>query len=226
MGVKALTRWGFLAAALLLVFEVRATSIRIDIDTDALGLNTQNWDLAWDLNDGNPQPNSVQISNFSIVGGGLTGAANYPVTTGNVTGNLSVAPGIVTLDDSVPVPQFFNEYLDNADIGTLLSFMLELTDNFESGFDPDTLSFFILDPMTGLPIPTGDLSGALFVYSIGNDNQPTTFCLTTAPCVVVTPVVVAVPEPGTMALAISALLALALARTAARGSASARALTA
>ena len=49
MGINSLTRWGFLAAALLLVFEVRAASIRIDINTSALGVNGQNWDLAFDL---------------------------------------------------------------------------------------------------------------------------------------------------------------------------------
>jgi hypothetical protein len=46
MSNNSLTRWGVLAAALLLVFEVRATTIRIDIDTNALGLNSQKLDLA------------------------------------------------------------------------------------------------------------------------------------------------------------------------------------
>lgn len=219
MGINSLTRWGFLAAALLLVFEVRATSIRIDINTGALGLNGQNWDLAFDLIDGNPATNSASISGFAITGGGLTGAAGYPMVLGNVTGNLSVAPGIVTLNDSVPTPMsFFNEYLDNANVGTLLSFVLDVSDNKDSGFDPDTLSFFFVnpDPMGTPPtFPTSDPTGAdaLFVYSIGNPNQPTTFCPITAPCVLVTPVVVAVPEPGALALVGAALLALCIARS-------------
>ena len=41
MSNSSLTRWGFLAAALLLVFEVRATTIRVDINTNALGLTVR-----------------------------------------------------------------------------------------------------------------------------------------------------------------------------------------
>lgn len=212
MGTNSLTRWGFLAAALLLVFEVRAATIRIDIDTDALGLNGSNWDLAFDLVDANPDPNSVKISSFTMagVGAGLSGA---PATIGNVTGTLA---GTVTLDDSVPAPSGFNEYLENANIGTLISFVLEITNNQAAGFDPDTFSLFFVDPKDPTKtFPTADPSGAnaLFVYSIGNADQPATFCPVTAPCVLVTPVVVAVPEPGALALAIAALLALGLARS-------------
>ena len=221
MTSNSLARWGFLAAAVLLVFEVRAAStIQIDIDTSALGLNGQNWDLAFDLIDGNTEPNSARISNFTMTGAGagLTGAAGYPTTQGNVTGNLSIAPGIVTLDDSVPAASLFNEYLDNANIGTLISFILETTDRKASGLDPDTFSFFFINPTTGATFPTADPTGAdaLFVYSIGNDNPLTSYCLTTAPCVTATPVVVAVPEPSALALAILALLASSLARSAAR----------
>jgi hypothetical protein len=213
MANNSLARWGFLAAALLLVFEVRATTIRVDIDTNALGLNTQNWDLAFDLTDGNPEPNSVKISNFT--GAGLIGA---PTVTGNVTGDLSVAPGIVSLDDSVPASSFFNEYLHNANIGTLISFVLEITDRKASGFDPDTFALFFVNPITLATFPTADPTGAdaLFVFSIGNDVPFTSYCPVTAPCVQVTPVVVAVPEPGALALAIGALLALGLVRTATR----------
>ena len=113
--------------------HARATTIQVYIDTSSLGINGQNWDLAFDLTDGNPASNSVSISSFAITGGALTGAAGYPMLTGNVTGNLSDAPGIVTLNDSSPVPMsFFNEYLDNANIGTLITFVLNLTDNKDS----------------------------------------------------------------------------------------------
>ena len=219
---NSLARWGFLAAAFLLVFEVRATTIRIDIDTSALGLNGQNWDLAFDLTDGNTEPNSVKISDFSVtpVGAGLTGALGYPKTLGNVTGNLSVAPGIVTLDDSVPAASFFSEYLDNANIGTLISFVLEITDRKASGLDPDTFALFFINPTTGDTFPTTDPTGALFVYSIGNDVPFTSFCPVTAPCVLVTPVIVAAPEPGAMALAMLALLMLGISRSAYRRSSS------
>jgi len=220
---NSLARWGFLAAALLLVFEVRATTIRVDINTNALGLNGQNWDLAFDLTDGNTEPNSVKISDFS--GAALIGA---PTTIGNVTGDLSVAPGVVTLDDSVPAASFFNEYLHNATLGTPISFVLEITDRKASGLDPDTFALFFVNPTTGATFPTADPTGAdaLFVFSIGNAVPFTSYCPVTAPCVLVTPVVVTVPEPGALALALAALLALGLVHPAARRNPSARGMAA
>jgi hypothetical protein len=84
------------------------------------------------------------------------------------------------------------------------------------GADPDTFALFLVNPTTGATFPTADPTGAdaLFLYSIGNANQPATFCLTTAPCVLVTPVVVAAaPEPAGLALVGAALLALTIARS-------------
>jgi hypothetical protein len=56
MGINSLTRWGFLAAALMVVFEVRATAIRIDINTIELGPNGFNGDLTFDLTHGQSLP--------------------------------------------------------------------------------------------------------------------------------------------------------------------------
>jgi hypothetical protein len=207
---NALSHLAF-AAALLAAAPSSAVSIQIDVDTASLGLNGQNWDLAFDLIDGNPQDNSVMISGFAINGGTLTGAAGYPIMTGNVTGDLSIAPGIVTLNDNSPVPgSFFNEYLDNANLGSSITFLFEITGNQEQGLDPDTFSFFFIDPVTGLPFPTPDPTGALFVYSIGNDDQPALFCPQDIDCVTATPVpdTPGVPEPGALALALTGLLAL------------------
>jgi hypothetical protein len=123
----------------------------------------------------------------------------------------------VTLNTFDPTdPSFFNEYTHNADVGSLITFVLELTENASPGLTPDSFSFFFLDPTTGAPLGTADPSGALIVYSIGNDNQPELFCLTTAPCVAVTPIPQGVPEPQTLALALVALLALGVARPSAR----------
>ena len=217
MGINSLTRWGFLVAALLLVFEVRATTIQIDIDTGPLGLNLagQSWDLAFDLTNGNPQPNTVTISNFTITGdpaAGLTADASYPKLEGEASGNLR-GNGIATLtaDATPPDPFVLNEYLDNAKLGTVLTFFLEITGNKDPGLDPDAFAFFLLDS-TGATFPTDDPTGAFFVFSIGNDVPFTPFCA----CVTVTPVAAAIPEPGALALAIAALLALCIARSRSR----------
>jgi hypothetical protein len=213
---RALSGLGVLAA-LLIAVPTHAASIQIDIDTASLGLGGQNWDLAFDFIDANPQSNSVTISSFAISGGSLTGAATYYPIAGNVTGDLSIAPGTVTLNDYSPAsPSLFNEYLHNANLGASITFAFEITGNQDSGLDPDTFSFFFIDPVTGLPFDTPDPTGALFVYSIGNDNQPALYCPRDIECVTATPIpdVLGVPEPGALALAIAGLLALGVVRSA------------
>ena len=73
---KAFLRWS-VAALLVAGMEAGASTIQIDIDTSALGISGQNWDLAFDLNGGNPQPNSASISSFAITGGALTATLTF-----------------------------------------------------------------------------------------------------------------------------------------------------
>jgi len=91
-----------------------------------------------------------------------------------------------------------------------------------------TFALFFVNPTTGATFPTADPTGAdaLFVFSIGNAVPFTSYCPVTAPCVLVTPVVVTVAEPGALALALAALLALGLVHPAARRNPSARGMAA
>jgi hypothetical protein len=214
MAINSLTRWGFLAAALLVVLEVGATVMKVEIDTSVLGLDGQNWDLTFDLTKGQSLPNSATISGLAITGGSLTGNATYYSNAGNV--DLTVS-GQVTLSTFDPAESSFNEYNVNADLGSLITFVLDITSNKEPGpVTPDAFAFFLIDPLTGLPFATTSDptdADALFVFNIGNADQPDIFCPVTAPCVVVTPVVVAVPEPGGLALVAAALLGLSIAQS-------------
>jgi len=146
----------------------------------------------------------------------LTAAPTFYPTTGNVTGDLSVAPNVVTLNDFSPIPgSFFNEYGHNANLGSLLRFVLDITGNMDSGFPPDAFSFFFINHDTGATFPTAEPFGtdALFVYSIGNANQPQSFCPRNLDCVRATIIPVAgVPEPGALVLAFAGLLALGVSR--------------
>ena len=85
---------GFLSAT-----PAYASLILVTVDTSALA-GTQA-DLAFDLIDGGPPPNTVTLSEFTT--GGTLGASS---STGDVTGAF---PGVVTLADT----SFFSEYLQN-----------------------------------------------------------------------------------------------------------------
>jgi hypothetical protein len=54
---------------------------------------------------------------------------------------------------------FFNEILQPFSAGTVLNFHVNTTPAFAGG-TPDSLTFFVLDNGTGLPVPTVDPSGA------------------------------------------------------------------
>jgi hypothetical protein len=157
-----------------------ASAIQVTLDTSALaGTAAQ---LAFDFIEGGTPSNSVTITGFSTDGtlGGAT-------LTGDVTGAL---PGTVTLSDS----NFFNEYLLHIALGNSISFTFETTDNppDDPSFPPDSFSFFLIDPTTGLSlIETSDPTGAnsLLLYSIGvasplrvyDSDQVTISAASTAP---------------------------------------------
>lgn len=185
-------------AALFSTHPASAAPVLFTVDTTAFSGTSAS--LAFDLIDGGPPANAVTVSGFTT-DGTLAGAA----VTGDVTG---VLPGTVTLADAA----FFNEYLQDLTLGTLLSFVLDDTGNPpDAGSFPDAFSFFLLDPF-GLPLitttdPTG--ANALFLLNMGTDTGLEIYA---APGVSVTaqPLVTPVPEPNALVLAIIGLASMAL----------------
>jgi len=133
---------------------------QVTIDTSAFMGSTIA--MAFDLNDGGPPSNSVSVSGFAT--DGTLGAVS---PSGGVTGSL---PGGFTLTDS----SFFNEYLQSLTAGKSISYRFGATSNAPAGGSlPDTFSFFLLDPATGLPIfNTTDPTGSASLFELQIDGSP------------------------------------------------------
>jgi hypothetical protein len=194
---------GFLLArvAIVAVFlsatPAYATPILVTVDTSALSGIVA--DLAFDLIDGGPPGNTVTISGFTT--NGTLGASS---STGVVTGTF---PGAVTLADT----SFFSEYLQQVTLGNSFSFVFDTTGNAPGPTSfPDGFSFFILDHTTGLSlVTTSDPTGAnaLFLFNIGISALPEIYSSDSVR-VTAQAVTNGVPEPGSLALLATALVAL------------------
>lgn len=197
---RGLRPWTCFVVSVLIAGRICASPIEVTVDTSSLSGSIAN--LAFDLLDGGPPPNSVTISGFT---GGTLGSTI--VLSGDVTGTL---PGPITIGDSGG----FNEYLQDITLGSSLSFRFDTTGNpADAASSPDGFSFLLLDPDTGTSLisPTADPTGndALFLYATGEAD----------PLQIYTEVVQAAevpsgaPEPGALALAMAGLLGLGLVRT-------------
>jgi hypothetical protein len=185
-------------AALFVAIPAYASPILVTVDTSALA-GTQA-DLAFDLIDGGPPPNTVTLSGFTT--DGTLGASS---STGDVTGAF---PGTVTLADT----SFFNEYLQNETLGTTFQFILDST-NLPADLTsfPDGFALFLLDHATGLSlVTTSDPTGAdaLFLWSLGTTTAPDLYSSDTVH-VTIGPVNPA-PEPSTLSLAMIGIAGLIL----------------
>lgn len=140
--------------------------------------------------------NSVTISNI---------ASNGVFVGTDCSIGCTAGPSSFVLDDSLG----FGQLLYDLTLGTVVTFELSFTTNYSAspGIDPDQLRVNLLDPATNFTLVRTDLlppsDAVLAVDLVGNGivQSPT----------VVTPVseVNQVPEPGSIALAAIALLALA-----------------
>jgi hypothetical protein len=149
--------------------------------------------LDFSLSDGSGTlagPNTVQIGSFAFGGGGAVGA---PTLSGGAAGSLS---GLVTLSDSANA---FNEFFQQFTPGTALGFDVIATTNSDGLFS-DTFTMAILDKnlvnlsTTGFAdsLVEAALSPSLTVSKIQKFS-------TTNPAGV-TAGISAIPEPGTLVL--------------------------
>ncbi len=158
--------------------------------------------LAFDLLDGGLAANSVVLSGFASTGGALVSEAS----AGDVAGSLAGA-GMVTLGDTV----FFNEHLATVTLGSSLRFAFNASSlPAEAGAFPDSFSFFMLNPVSGLPaFATSDANGALFTLALsGAPAGPVTVFTALGNEVQVT--VTAVPEATPAGLLLLGLCSLGL----------------
>ena len=175
----------FCALGLWAAAPAQAGVWQVQVDTTALAGTPAV--LAFDLLDGGLAANSVLLSGFASTGGALLSEAS----SGDVAGSLAGA-GTVTLGDAV----FFNEHLATVTLGSSLRFAFNASSlPAEAGAFPDSFSFFMLNPVSGLPaFATSDASGALFTLALnGAPGGPVTVFSALGNEVQIT--VTAVPEP-------------------------------
>lgn len=179
-----------------------AHATTIDVTIDSSLLNGVPAILAFDFLDGGAPDNTVTLS--AITSDGTLVSTSL---TGNVAGT-----GPWTFSDAGP--SFFNELqVAFNPMGTSLFFSFTTTDSPPSGGSvPDAFSMYILDSSGALPlITTNDQTGAnaLFLFNLGEGleeggpfapNEPA-FSITATPAQ-------PVPEPGSVALVVSGVLAM------------------
>ncbi len=99
---------------------------------------------------------------FDLIGGDAAVANNTAVIDTFATNGSLSSLATITISDAA----FFNEELRNITFGTALSFNFKLTEN-HTGPGFDQFSFFLLDPVTFLPLgPTSDPTGADALFAI------------------------------------------------------------
>jgi len=158
------------AAALLTALvasapALAATVYDISLNTSPLTNPTDGYSLFFQFTDGsglNDANNTVTLSGFAFSGGNaLAGAQAFGGASGDLTGTI-------ILTDS----EFFNAITQPFTPGAVLSFLLDLTTNVDSGGVPDVFAMSILDG-NGNEIPTLDDSGANTLVTISIDSPLT-----------------------------------------------------
>lgn len=135
-------------------------TFQVTVDTTPLiGHPAAPFAVNFQLIDGNAASNTATISGFAFGGGSPSGV---PILTGGASGDLS---SVVTLMDSA----FLNDFVQDFNPGTVLSFIVHLTTNV-AGLIPDSFSFALLDG-NGFEIPTTSPIGGFVNVDITGPNS-------------------------------------------------------
>jgi hypothetical protein len=168
-----------------------ATSIHVQVNTAPLiGNASAPFFLDFALTDGSGTlagPNTVVVSNFNFAGGGGVGS---PTLIGGAAGALATS---VTLSDNA---NFFNEFFQQFTPGAVLGFDVTTTNNADP-ISPDAFAFAILDKNL-FNLPTTGLGDSLLLVNV-KPSVIIAAASTTAPAGV-TVAAAAIPEPGTLLL--------------------------
>jgi PEP-CTERM motif len=191
-------------AALLFTFGAPtsfATGISLNVSINTSGLpTTPGSEIFFIFTDGSgtgDANNTATLSAFAL-GGGTVGTVDLANTFGGTSGDMA---STVSLTDS----SFTNVFAETFSAGSSLSFLLNLTTNLDAGGTPDQFSVAIADP-SGAFISTLDPTGFNNLLLINLDSV--TPSATTYSNLVTASLPAPVPEPGTVLLLGSGLLAL------------------
>jgi hypothetical protein len=203
MTTKALFRMT-VTLATLLVFGQRgafADSIEdVTVNTSSLGAGSSEVFFFLTGTGGN----TATLSGI-LLGGGSAGAVDLTNTTGTGTTAGNGLTSGVSLNDAT---NFLNIFAQSFAAGSSLTFVLDLTTNVVSP-NPDQFSFVILDP-NGSAIPTSDPTGFDNLMTINLDSTTPTTNIYSDLVSVTSPT--AAPEPSSLFLLASGLLAFSIAR--------------
>lgn len=150
------------ACAALATPAAQAFSFHVTVNTAPLiGSSSAPFALDFQLNGGDPNSNTVSITNFNFGSGSAT--VLPPATfSGLASGSLGSA---VTVSDNTANP--FNEFYQGFTPGNTLNFDVSLTTNVNTTPTADTFSFAILDSNL-FNIPTTGAGDALLTVNINN----------------------------------------------------------